>query len=161
MGPSDRLRSAWRSRRRLVALGVALPVVLLTPPCFALVTVLRRDQAPWALVAVLAWLALQLLLVALGVVLGVRWAGRDRSVSGLLDELAVRAAQAEGELRSAEATLSVLRSSVTGIGRTTRMLTAGRLELSPRDRTRLQRLCDAELGRLERQLSGRPGSRQH
>lgn len=157
MRSNDSRRSAGRERWRPVVLAATVPAVLLTPPCFALVTLLDRDPAPGPLAAALAWLGLQLLVVALGVGLCARWAGRDRSVDELLDDLAVRAAAAEGELRRAEETLLELRSTVAGLGHASRLLTTRQTDLSAGDRHRLQRLYDAELDRLERRLSDRPG----
>ena len=146
--PHEVVRDA---RRRLVcSLGLAALAAALAGDVLALAAARARPDL------VLASLLAQLPVLAV-VTVGCCAQGRThRTPLGSLAELGTRAEVAEEALGREHDRVHEMRATLAGVAASHRVLHDPRSQLSPRRRSRLERMHDAELDRLGRLLADRP-----
>jgi signal transduction histidine kinase len=147
VGPADQTRAKTKGSERLLLPAVV--VLLLSVP--ALTYVGYESGLPRRLVLLMAaaWSLVQLPLI----MLVVHRLLEGRSQEADLIYLGARAASAEASLRRDQERLHELRSTVSGIGTTYRLLRDRREGISGPTRTMLESLCETEMARLQRLLA--------
>lgn len=124
-------------------------LVLSTPALMSALAVAGVDTYA-ILLATGPWTGVQMTLLVTVLRADALAGGRNRHEDGKVAELVRKAELAEAAVQREEELLHEVRSTVSGIGMTHRLLRERRTELPPLARTRLELLYESELSRLQR-----------